>query len=136
MAQVQRMLQEADPLAQEDVHVSWKDQQNINAFANLNAAMSDLEDSYEDLKKENDYLDDLEQELELADDSEPVRYRIGDAFVHMSLESAQERLDSERKTIAQDISRVKSEMERVQTQMDELKKVLYARFGKSINLEK
>ncbi|KAI8612055.1 putative GIM3-Gim complex component, partial [Chytriomyces sp. MP71] len=125
-----------DENSQEDAVVTWADQQNINQFAKLNTKMSDLEEVYEDKKKEREYLEDLEQELELADEDEPVRYRIGDAFIHMSLVRAQERLIKDREEIVGEIDGLKSEMDGLATEMEALKKVLYARFGKSINLEK
>ncbi|KAJ3283383.1 hypothetical protein HDU79_009103 [Rhizoclosmatium sp. JEL0117] len=128
------MLQEEN--AQEDVEVTWEDQANINKFAKLNSKMSDLEEDYEEKKKDREYLEDLEQELELADDDEPVRYRIGDAFIHMSLESAQEKVVADKDQVVSEIEGLKNEMDDLQTDMDALKKVLYARFGKSINLEK
>ncbi|ORY42062.1 Prefoldin, subunit 4 [Rhizoclosmatium globosum] len=128
------MLQEEN--AQEDVEVTWEDQANINKFAKLNSKMSDLEEDYEEKKKDREYLEDLEQELELADEDEPVRYRIGDAFIHMSLESAQEKVVADKDQVVLEIEGLKNEMDDLQTDMDALKKVLYARFGKSINLEK
>ncbi|KAJ3090483.1 hypothetical protein HK100_007436 [Physocladia obscura] len=128
------MLQDED--SQADVEVTWQDQQNINSFAKMNNRMSDLEDEYEEKKKERDYLEDLEQELELADEDEPIRYKIGDSFIHMSLESAQERIVSDKDGIVGEIEIIKTEIDQLQTEMDALKKILYGRFGKSINLEK
>ncbi|KAJ3031931.1 UNVERIFIED_CONTAM: hypothetical protein HDU68_010011 [Siphonaria sp. JEL0065] len=128
------MLQEEN--AQDEVEVTWEDQKNINQFAKLNSKMSDLEDEYEEKKKDREYLEDLEQELELADDEEPVRYKIGDAFIHMSLGSAQERVVSDKDQVVSEIEGLKTEMDDLSVEMEALKKVLYARFGKSINLEK
>ncbi|KAJ3245475.1 hypothetical protein HDU78_009228 [Chytriomyces hyalinus] len=128
------MLQEEG--AQDDVQVTWADQQNINHFAKLNTAMSDMEEAYEEKKKEREYLEDLEMELELADEEDAVRYKIGDAFIHMSLDAAQERLTNDKSELVADIEGLKTEMDSLQTEMEKLKKLLYARFGKSINLEK
>ncbi|KAI9350702.1 Prefoldin beta-like protein [Obelidium mucronatum] len=102
----------------------------------MNSKMSDLEEEYEDKKKDREYLEDLEQELELADDEEPVRYKIGDAFIHMFSEAAQGRVVGDKDQVISEIETLKTEMDDLSVEMEALKKVLYARFGKSINLEK
>ncbi|KAJ3076438.1 hypothetical protein HDU98_003302 [Podochytrium sp. JEL0797] len=129
------MLQEENA-PDDEVEVTWQDQQNINQFAKLNTKMSELEDEYDEKKKDREYLEDLEQELELADEDEPVRYKIGDSFIHMTLETAQLRVVADKDQVVAEIEGSKTEMDDLQTEMDALKKVLYARFGKSINLEK
>ncbi|KAI8583766.1 hypothetical protein K450DRAFT_219900 [Umbelopsis ramanniana AG] len=128
-----KMLNERD---EEEVEVSWEDQQKINSFSRLNTRTDDLEEQYEKLKQEKEYLDDLSMELELADEDEPVRYKIGDAFVHMPLDKALERITSDSEKVQADIDDLKSQMDDVHGQMEELKKALYSKFGKSINLEK
>ncbi|KAG2173388.1 hypothetical protein INT44_008740 [Umbelopsis vinacea] len=128
-----KMLNERD---EEEVEVSWEDQQKINSFSKLNTRTDDLEEQYEKLKQEKEYLDDLSMELELADEDEPVRYKIGDAFVHMPLDKALERITNDSEKVQADIDDLKSQMDDVHGQMEELKKALYSKFGKSINLEK
>ncbi|KAG0365099.1 Prefoldin, subunit 4 [Gamsiella multidivaricata] len=119
-----------------DIQVSWQDQQNINTFSKYNAKFQDLEESYEAKKTEKEYLDDLASELELADEDEPVRYRIGETFVSLSLEAAQERISKAQEELDSEILVLKTQMDEAVEKMDELKKVLYARFGNAINLEK
>ncbi|KAK3827198.1 MAG: Prefoldin beta-like protein [Linnemannia elongata] len=119
-----------------DIQVSWQDQENINTFSKYNAKLQDLEEAYESKKTEKEYLDDLAMELELADEDEPVRYRIGEAFVSLSLEAAQERISKTQEELDQEIEGLKSQMDEAVEKMDGLKKVLYARFGNAINLEK
>ncbi|CAO3691526.1 unnamed protein product [Umbelopsis ramanniana] len=128
-----KMLSERD---EEEVEVSWEDQQKINSFSKLNTRTDDLEEQYEKLKQEKEYLDDLSMELELADEDEPVRYKIGDAFVHMPLDKALERITSDSEKAQADLDDLRSQMDDVHGQMEELKKALYSKFGKSINLEK
>ncbi|KAI1298880.1 hypothetical protein EDD11_006619 [Mortierella claussenii] len=119
-----------------DIQVSWQDQQNINTFSKYNARFQDLEEEYTAKKVEKEYLDDLASELELADEDEPVRYRIGEAFVSLSLEAAQERISKSQEELDTEIEGLKTQMDEAVEKMDELKKVLYARFGNAINLEK
>ncbi|KAH7054994.1 Prefoldin beta-like protein [Linnemannia elongata] len=119
-----------------DIQVSWQDQENINTFSKYNAKLQDLEEAYESKKTEKEYLDDLAMELELADEDEPVKYRIGEAFVSLSLEAAQERISKSQEELDQEIEGLKAQMDEAVEKMDGLKKVLYARFGNAINLEK
>ncbi|KAF9544480.1 hypothetical protein EC957_012083 [Mortierella hygrophila] len=129
-----RMLEKEDE--EGDIQVSWQDQENINTFSKYNAKLQDLEEAYESKKTEKEYLDDLAMELELADEDEPVKYRIGEAFVSLSLEAAQERISKSQEELDQEIEGLKSQMDEAVEKMDGLKKVLYARFGNAINLEK
>ncbi|KAG0237020.1 Prefoldin beta-like protein [Mortierella sp. GBAus27b] len=129
-----RMLDREDE--EGDVQVTWKDQENINAFSKHSSQLQDLEESYTAKKTEKEYLDDLASELELADEDEPVRYRIGEAFVSLSLEAAQERISKSQQTLEEEIEGLKTQIDDITEKMDELKKLLYARFGNSINLEK
>ncbi|KAF9301223.1 hypothetical protein BGZ74_006962 [Mortierella antarctica] len=119
-----------------DIQVSWQDQQNINTFSKYNARLQDLEETYEAKKTEKEYLDDLASELELADEDELVKYRIGEAFVSLSLEAAMERINKSQEELDRDIEALKAQMDEAVEKMDGLKKVLYARFGNAINLEK
>ncbi|KAF9900642.1 hypothetical protein EC991_007068 [Linnemannia zychae] len=129
-----RMLEKEDE--EGDIQVSWQDQENINTFSKYNAKLQDLEEAYENKKTEKEYLDDLAMELELADEDEPVKYRIGEAFVSLSLEAAQERISKSQEELDQDIEGLKAQMDEAVEKMEGLKKVLYARFGNAINLEK
>ncbi|KAI9236756.1 MAG: Prefoldin beta-like protein [Podila humilis] len=119
-----------------DIQVSWQDQQNINTFSKYNARLQDLEETYEAKKTEKEYLDDLASELELADEDELVKYRIGEAFVSLSLDAAMERINKSQEELDGDIETLKAQMDEAVEKMDGLKKVLYARFGNAINLEK
>lgn len=75
-------------------------------------------------------------ELELADEDESVRYKIGDAFVHISASEAIEKVEKESEKLGLSLEEVKQQIETVQEKMEELKKELYAKFGNAINLEK
>ncbi|KAK9764764.1 hypothetical protein K7432_007486 [Basidiobolus ranarum] len=119
-----------------DVEVNYEDQQKINTFSRLNARLNDMEDTYETKKTELEYLEDLETELELADEEEPVMYRVGDAYISLGLEDAQKRLSKEQDGLKKEVGQLKTEMDDISDQMDKLKVILYAKFGKSINLEK
>ncbi|KAI9005423.1 Prefoldin subunit 4 [Phycomyces nitens] len=130
-----RMLNQKEE-ADSDVEVSWADQQKINEFSKLNAKIDDLEEQYEKMKQEKEYLDDVAMELELADEDEPVRYKVGDTFAHVPVSEALERVEKDTEKIQLELDNIRSDVESVQGKMDELKKLLYAKFGNAINLEK
>lgn len=52
--------------------MTWQDQTNINNFSRLNTEVTDLEEQYSEKQKENEYLEDVTTELELADDDEQI----------------------------------------------------------------
>ncbi|KAJ2513568.1 hypothetical protein H4217_006264 [Coemansia sp. RSA 1939] len=119
-----------------DTEVTWEDQQRINTFSKLNTRMERLEAEYKRQKIEKEYLDDLSMEIELLDEDLPVPYKIGDAFVMLPLEEAQERVEKEMESIDQHVEDLDSQISDISSQMEDLKKVLYKRFGNSINLER
>lgn len=105
------------------------------------------------LKKEKEELDDLSTELELADEDEKIqyrpyprhpleilanhrrRYKIGDAFFHVSLEQAQEMLEEATEKLEEESTELEEKLSSIREDMTKLKVELYARFGKQINLE-
>ncbi|KAJ1666323.1 hypothetical protein IW140_005195 [Coemansia sp. RSA 1813] len=119
-----------------DTEVTWEDQQRINTFSKLNTRLERLEAEYKKQKTEKEYLDDLSMEIELLDEDLPVPYKIGDAFVMLPLEEAQERVEREKETIDQHVEDLDSQISEISSKMEDLKKALYKRFGKSINLER
>ncbi|KAJ2493123.1 hypothetical protein IWW47_004898, partial [Coemansia sp. RSA 2052] len=119
-----------------DVEVTWEDQQRINQFSRLNLRLENLEDEYKGQKTEKEYLDDLATEIELIDEEELVPYKIGDAFIMMSLERAQTRLEQDKGAIDLRVDELDTQISSISEEMDELKRALYAKFGQAINLEK
>ncbi|CAO3653197.1 unnamed protein product [Mucor hiemalis] len=108
-----RMLNEKEE-ADGDVEVSWVDQQRINEFSKYNAKIDNLEEQYEKLKQEKEYLDDVAMELELADEDELVRYKVGDAFVHVSAPEAIEKVEKESEKLGLALEDVKHQVDIVQ----------------------
>lgn len=70
-----------------------------------------------------------EQQLRL------YRYKIGDSFISLPLPEVQEMLTTSTSKIEEDVSALEEKLEVTQEEMSQLKVELYARFGKSINLE-
>ncbi|CAO3593443.1 unnamed protein product [Absidia cylindrospora] len=122
--------------ADTEVEVSWADQQQINAFSKLNAKIDDFEAQHAKLKQEKEYLDNVAMELELADEDEPVRHKIGDTFVHIPVSEAVERVEKDSAKLGLELEDIESDIDSTQGKMTELKKSLYAKFGNAINLER
>ena len=118
-----------------DMKVSWEDQNNINKFSKFTLRLDKLLLTIENRKQEYEYLQDLETELELLDD-ELIKYKIGDCFVSLSVEKVQERLEQDTLKIKTALDRDDDEILELKEEMAKLKAVLYGKFGSSINLEK
>ncbi|KAN0063456.1 hypothetical protein ACQY0O_003903 [Thecaphora frezii] len=128
-----RMLNEHD---QNDVEVSWEDQQSINAFSRLNSTYADVEEDLRLKREEKEALDDLAIELELADDDDDVLYKIADSFVSIPHPHAMERLERDQKRADDEIHALETMLDDYDAQMKRLKVKLYAKFGDNINLER
>lgn len=63
------------------------------------------------------------------------RYRIGDSFFHVKVTQAQEMLGTSATKVEEDISQLEDKLSTAREEMTQLKVQLYARFGRSINLE-
>ncbi|KAI0358514.1 Prefoldin subunit 4, partial [Trametes cingulata] len=127
-------------LSQEEEHddsaeVTWEDQQRINSFSKLNTRLRSIEEKIQELKVQKEALDDISMELELADEDEPVMYRIGEAFIHMPHPRAVKRLERDLANLNAELEKYTSNAEECEKQMKELKVILYAKFGRAINLD-
>jgi len=128
-----RMLKKGE---EAEIQVSWEDQSKINQFSKLTAKVDNLEEQYEEIKKEKEYLDDLSQELELCDDDEMIKYRIGDVYVNLPYSQVTEFLEKDQEKMTKELEELKSSMDSALAEMEKLKVHLYSRFGNSINLER
>lgn len=64
-----------------------------------------------------------------------IRYKLGDAFFSLPLPAVQGLISASAEKIDKSVSGVESQLSEIRERMEELKIQLYARFGKSINLE-
>ena len=60
---------------------------------------------------------------------------MGDTFISLPLPEVQEMLASSTEKIEESVSAVEGKLSTIREEMEQLKVRLYARFGKSINLE-
>ncbi|KZV60637.1 Prefoldin subunit 4, partial [Peniophora sp. CONT] len=119
----------------EGTQVSWEDQQKINSFSKLNGRIKTIEEKMEVLKQEKEALDDLSMELELADEDEPVLYRVGEAFLHMPHSRAMKRLAADQTSTEKELDKLRARADECAVEMKSLKVALYAKFGNAINLD-
>jgi prefoldin subunit 4 len=63
------------------------------------------------------------------------RYKIGDCFVSLPQPEVLEMLSASTENIDADVSTLRGKLDAIHEEMEELKKALYGRFGRSINLE-
>ncbi|CCM02311.1 uncharacterized protein FIBRA_04402 [Fibroporia radiculosa] len=129
-----RMLSQEDE-KDDTAEVTWEDQQRINTFSKINTRLRGIEEKITELKQEKEALDDLSMELELADDDQPVMYKVGEAFLHLPHGRAMKRLEKDQNELDSELSRFSERAEECQKSMTELKVILYAKFGKAINLD-
>ncbi|KIM45537.1 hypothetical protein M413DRAFT_24720 [Hebeloma cylindrosporum] len=128
-----RMLEQEEET--NDAEVTWEDQQRINSFSKLNNRIRIIEEKLQDLKREKEALDDLSTELELADEDELVLYKVGEAFIHMKQPRAVKRLEKDQASVDARVSVLAVQADECETQMKELKVLLYSKFGTAINLD-
>ncbi|KAI0395680.1 Prefoldin subunit-domain-containing protein [Xylariaceae sp. FL0594] len=130
-----RMLTKDDEANGDEVEVRREDQDKINKFSRLHQRQLILQEQLESKNKEKEELDDVTMELELADEDEKVPYKIGDSFFHLPLEKAQDMLASSTSRVEEEVSELEDKIGSTKEEMQQLKIELYARFGRSINLE-
>ncbi|EIW70491.1 hypothetical protein TREMEDRAFT_43215 [Tremella mesenterica DSM 1558] len=117
------------------IEVAWEDQQRINTFSKLNNRLTDINEQLKKKQDEKEYYDDLSTELELADDDQPVLYKLGEAFFCLSLSEAKKQLRKDTKRYDKEIGDLEKRASECEVGMKELKILLYAKFGRQINLE-
>merc|ERR1711894_612300 len=121
--------------ADNDTQVTFEDQQKINKFARHNARLQDLKDELDNRKKELQNFEDAENELLMREDeSDLVPYRIGEVFVSLKTEEANEYLEKAKELCQKDIEKNEEQSEIHKKILQDLKVELYAKFGTNINL--
>ncbi|KAJ5362000.1 Prefoldin [Penicillium brevicompactum] len=131
-----RMLEKADETSANDENeVRREDQEKINRFSRLHQRETVLEEQLKGKQKDKEDLEEVSLELELADEDELVPYKIGDSFFQLPLSDAQGMLSTSTEKIDSEVSKLEESISELREEMQELKVALYARFGRSINLE-
>ncbi|KAI4129250.1 MAG: hypothetical protein LQ347_003859 [Umbilicaria vellea] len=119
----------------DETEVRREDQDKINKFSRLHQREMLLEDELKTKAKDKEDLDEISNELELADEDEKIPYKIGDSFISLPLPEVQEMLSLSTEKIEEEVSGIEEKLSGIREEMQQLKVALYARFGRSINLE-
>merc|ERR1711934_545982 len=114
--------------------VTKEDQDSINAFGRLNNQFHEIQGKIEAKKKYSEDLEDATNEIMLVD-GDTVKYSYGFVFVHMTEETADEKLQEAQEEVEQALVALEGELQDVKKSMDGLKTKLYSKFGNNINLE-
>mmetsp|Transcript_40962 Transcript_40962/g.49713 ORF Transcript_40962/g.49713 Transcript_40962/m.49713 type:complete len:126 (+) Transcript_40962:175-552(+) len=117
-----------------EISVTWDDQQNINQFGKLNNRLHELKAEVLSHQKTAEDYEEASNELMITDEEE-VMYVLGECFAIMPNDDAETRLQEELDKTQEKISALHDEESDIKSQMEALKKVLYGKFGDSINLE-
>ncbi|GAA5935128.1 tubulin-binding prefolding complex subunit GIM3 [Sporobolomyces koalae] len=136
-----RMLEEDDPSsstnAATDTPVTLSDQNAINQFSRLNSRTDEILEELEGLSKVKEDYEEVQTELELLDDDEePIMYKLDSTFLHLPVSEALEHLQASLERTTNKIDSLEKEKDECEQGMEDLKKVLYEKFGNSINLER
>jgi prefoldin subunit 4 len=116
------------------VQVERADQDRINEFGRLNDAVESLKGEVESLKTALANLDDVSDELLLAD-SEHVQYLIGGSFFTLTKDDAEARLAVEKEQLQAQVSDCDARIAADEAKLAQLKLTLKAKFGNAINLD-
>uniref|UniRef100_G3MMY5 Prefoldin subunit 4 n=1 Tax=Amblyomma maculatum TaxID=34609 RepID=G3MMY5_AMBMU len=118
-----------------DVQVTAKDQEMINNFARQNARLEDATEEMKQLEKELRNLEDAADEILMIEDDVPIPYQLGEVFVNLDSEEAQQMLEREKAQNKERTAVLEEETRTIKGIMAELKSQLYNKFGNNINLE-
>mmetsp|Transcript_20539 Transcript_20539/g.30598 ORF Transcript_20539/g.30598 Transcript_20539/m.30598 type:complete len:127 (+) Transcript_20539:80-460(+) len=119
-----------------DIEVAKEDQQNINKFSRLNLRYDELDEDLVKIKKDIQNYKDATEEVEGCMQDDGLLLKIGEAYVKSEEDDVLAKLEALRENSEKELNSKTDEIEEVKTEMDKLKKLLYAKFGNSINLEK
>ncbi|CAI5729448.1 unnamed protein product [Peronospora effusa] len=121
---------------QEEVEadVRKEDQLHINEFGRNNALLHEIRDRKKVLKAKLDTLDDANTDLMMGE-GDNVQLFIGESFVETSEKSAQEYIEKRVEEANTELEKLQAEEAKLEARQSILKKLLYSRFGQSINLE-
>lgn len=117
-----------------EVDVRKEDQLKINEFGQNNARLVDIRGQMDELRKQLETYDDASAEIMMGDD-EPIQLMISESFVECSEDFATEYIEELVQKATSKLDNLTKEDEKLEARQNALKKTLYGRFGKSINLD-
>lgn len=126
----------ANTVKDNEVHITYEDQEKINCFARNNAKLTYLKEEIKELIKEKEnYVDAADEIMMLEGDDDTVPYMIGDSFFPQTSEKAMEYLERRQTEIGKEMETLENKAVSINKILSDLKEQLYAKFGDNINLE-
>lgn len=114
--------------------VTKEDQRFINEFSRLHQKNKAIDDELGIFKeKQENYKDALMACDELFGDN--TRILIGETFIELPEDAARERIEKLKEEATEKEKELKKRHDLNKKRLDELKVILYSKFGKSINLD-
>ncbi|KAL8735056.1 MAG: hypothetical protein Q9181_002958 [Wetmoreana brouardii] len=117
----------------DETEVRREDQDKINKFSRLHQRELLLEEELKGKAKDKEDLEEISNELELADEVDKVPYKLGDAFIMLPLPEVQELLSKSSGEIEKSVSATESKMSTIREEMELLKVDLYESFDYTID---
>lgn len=114
------------------IDVTWEDQRNICIFSRLHRRVQALNRRLKLLGDDIEKLDDASTEVMICDE---VKYVFGEAFVDVECDNAVDLLDAEKQRMEGEKEEVEAELRELAGALNDLKALLYAKFGSQIYLE-
>eukprot|EP00037_Helgoeca_nana_P032348 m.413452 g.413452 ORF g.413452 m.413452 type:complete len:148 (+) comp29102_c0_seq1:35-478(+) len=128
-----------DKSDEKDVPILKEDQESINKFARFSNQVQSLEGELEHKQTEMENIKDALASVEefgiTAEEDDKLRLSVGECFIEVSTDVAEERLAGMTTQAEADVTAINAEIAGCKKEMEGLKVILYAKFGKTINLE-
>ncbi|EDQ91185.1 uncharacterized protein MONBRDRAFT_36113 [Monosiga brevicollis MX1] len=123
-----------NPEDERDVPILKEDQDRINEFARLHAKQTELTDNYKASQDRAEGYNDASEELMLQDD-ESIPIAVGDCFFMLETDQANELLENGKEAAEAEMEGLREKVGEIDDRLVELKGVLKAKFGNSIQLD-
>ena len=102
----------------------------------MNQLLTTLDSTLKPLTSEKELLSDATNELELADDEDPIPMKRGDVFFIVPTSKARELMEKRAEVVQDEVQELEAEKEKLTVESKALKGALYSRFKDQINLER
>eukprot|EP00127_Corallochytrium_limacisporum_P000830 Clim_evm6s26 gene=Clim_evmTU6s26 len=119
-----------------EAEVTKEDQMKINRFSRWMNRTNEIKEELENLKKDYDNLEDAQNEIMLATDTDGgIWCHVGESYIGLDEDGATDFVEGEMTKIKAQMDKLTKEDASLQEQMTKLKRELYAKFKETINLE-
>jgi prefoldin subunit 4 len=118
-----------------NAEVTWEDQKMMNTYGRLNAKMHDFEAELKMKQEMINNIQDASNELLLADDDANLKYQVGEVYIDISKDNADQILQKEEEKLKNEVERLQEAIDFIKQTLAQYKVKLYSKFRNAINLE-